>query len=341
MKLEKEMDLFHNPEYVDELFDAISMDHPDQVILRWLRATKWNVDQSVEKISKTLVWRNKTQIRDLLMHGEEQVDRREIQLCKCYSFGEDRSGHPVTYVYIHQHIQGEFPIENTINLAILLIETTRKLLRSPHECGTIVLDLHEFTRRNFDFPLVRIFLDFLENHYPESLSLLLIVNAPFLFHTFWTMIKSLIDPNIEKKILFLKHLSDLTHYIDKRFLPKKLHGDAEDFSFLSPTHDEEHWIEHCLQNEDQRNILRQNHRSLALKFLHMTHEWSQSSSYPNESLTQERDSLVEQLQESFQRLLPFIFYPNCFLRFALKNDHLAEFYHQDEHDDDQSKITFF
>ena len=284
-------------------------------------------------------------ISHLVHQGDQILNRFEYLKGKCYLLGEDHLGHPVIYIHVNQHLQGEFPLNETIHLTLIAIETTRILMNSSKQSSTIVLDLKDFQRKNFDFQLIKIFFDLLENHYPESLFSLLVVNSSILFQSFWLMIKQMFDPLTEKKIRFLKHENDLLEFIDKIYLPRRFNGNQNDFHFNDQvlSIDEEtirrNFIQHQKQNQNRKEFLEKNHRELIREFFHLTFQWTNSSR--NSSIIQQRNSLIEQIRKQFIELLPMIFYPNFFFRFAKKTPSLMFDDQISDENDQQNQISFF
>ena len=222
----------------DELFWTIGGDHPDMILLRYLRARKWNVDEALKQFLDTIVWRWKWGLNQLLFHGESMVDQNELRTGKTFFLGFDRSNRPINYISARAHSKGEYPMESTEKLTVLTMEIGRKLLRPPVESVVVLFDLTDFSLRNMDYQHVKFLINVLQNYYPESLGLALIVNAPWIFNSCWFVIKGWLDPIVQQKIRFVRHLSELNQWIPADLLPKHLDGNRETFHYLLPTNDE-------------------------------------------------------------------------------------------------------
>jgi hypothetical protein len=57
----------------DELFHLFSETNPDSVLLRWLRARKWEVSPAVQFMMDTLRWRHEWGVRKLMTKGESEL----------------------------------------------------------------------------------------------------------------------------------------------------------------------------------------------------------------------------------------------------------------------------
>ena len=170
------------------LFRSIALDHPDVLVLRWLHARKWDVDAAVDQLMGTLNGRYEWGVDTLLAKGENDLLQEEILLGKTYFLGRDKQDRPINSIHVKDHIKDQFPIEATEKLGILSVETSRKLLPNSIVTGTVVLDLDEFGVQNMNYQLVKFFLHLLENYYPETLGLALVLHAPLVFYSWWAII---------------------------------------------------------------------------------------------------------------------------------------------------------
>lgn len=70
---------------------------PDALLLRFLRARKWDVDKAWKMLASTLKWRIETNIDPIIAAGEEGLCKDEgvkknFELGKCYYHGTDKEG---------------------------------------------------------------------------------------------------------------------------------------------------------------------------------------------------------------------------------------------------------
>jgi hypothetical protein len=74
--------------------DGVATPGQQRVLLKFLRAREWNVDQALEQLKKTLEWRRDFDMTSLM---DEEFSHAFSQLGRVY--GKDRTGHPVTWNY--------------------------------------------------------------------------------------------------------------------------------------------------------------------------------------------------------------------------------------------------
>jgi hypothetical protein len=76
-----------NSKYGKELFKN---DNPDSIVLRWLRARKWNINNALEQFIDTLKWRNEWGINKLMANGKSDLSLEEIEKGKAFYIGYDK-----------------------------------------------------------------------------------------------------------------------------------------------------------------------------------------------------------------------------------------------------------
>ena len=287
--------------YENELFLAIGKDHPDLIVLRYLRARKWNVELALKQLFETLQWRSQWGMEELLKNGEMNINQEEIQSGKTSFIGYDRMNRPINYVPVRYHFKGQFPIQSTEKLTVLTMEIGRKLLHEPIESVTVLFDLTDFSLKNMDYQHVRFLIHLLEHYYPESLGLGLIVNAPWIFNSCWYMIKSWLDPVVQQKIHFIKNLDELNEFIDPKLLPKHLNGSKEEFHYIRPTNEDLNLFK-TLRNDCQgERKAKENHQKAIDHFVDSTRQWIE-----NESFREQRNQSIQQLKQTFEQLIPYV-----------------------------------
>ena len=288
----------------DELFRSIGYDNPDVLVLRWLRARKWDVDAAVQQLADTLKWRREWGVDALLEKGENELLLKEMTTGKTYFMGYDRAGRPINYIHVQDHLKDQFPTEATEKLGVLSVETGRKLLGDSIETGTVILDMAGFSMHNMDYQLVKFFIHLMENYYPESLGVALIVHASLLFHSCWTAIRHWLDPVVESKIHFIKHDSDLAKYIDLSMLPKRLNGPQPDFKYTPPSAEDQAMLAAFRADKQGRKAARGAHRKAARHYLDVTLRWAHGDE--SDTVLLERNEARKQLRDAFEQFVPYI-----------------------------------
>lgn len=148
-----------SPEELRTAFwSMVKSDHPDALLLRFLRARKWDVQRALVMLISTMRWRSK-EIHvddDIMRSGEggaladsksgDTFAKKEgedflAQMRKGKSFlhGVDREGRPLCFVRVRLHRQGEQSERAMERYTVFIIETARLVLRPPVETAVCVL----------------------------------------------------------------------------------------------------------------------------------------------------------------------------------------------------------
>ena len=86
------------------IFMMIKADHPDNLLLRFLRARKWVVKDALHMFGNTIYWRHENKVDDILRLGEraafENNDEEfltQLRSNKSYIWGHDFRGRPIVH----------------------------------------------------------------------------------------------------------------------------------------------------------------------------------------------------------------------------------------------------
>ena len=135
-------------------WSMVKADHPDALLLRYLRARKWDVDKALVMLISTISWRQ-TEMKvdnDVVLHGEggalhdsKSSDANakkegndfmaQLRLGKSFLHGTDKEGRPLCVVRVRLHHGGDQSERSLERYTVYVIETTRLLLRPPVEMG--------------------------------------------------------------------------------------------------------------------------------------------------------------------------------------------------------------
>lgn len=138
------------PEELRRTFwSMVKHDHPDALLLRFLRARKWDVEKALVMMISTMQWRlNEMHVDDDIMKNGEltalqttTADAKEkknaedfltqLRMGKSYLHGLDTEGRPMCFVRARLHKAGEQTEESLERFTVYTIETARMLLRPP------------------------------------------------------------------------------------------------------------------------------------------------------------------------------------------------------------------
>ena len=137
-----------SPEAIRTAFwSMVKHDDPDGLLLRFLRARKWNVHDALIMLISTLHWRMQgMQVdEDIVRRGEggaleDSVSSNtptkkeghdfltQMRLGKSFLHGTDKEGRPITFVRVRLHKQGEQSEACLEKFTVFTIETARLLL---------------------------------------------------------------------------------------------------------------------------------------------------------------------------------------------------------------------
>ena len=210
--------------YLSTLPDA------DILLLMFLRARKWNLEDAQKMLLDTVHWRAKTGVYDIVCRGESSLDRVLQDSGKGFFNGVDKDGRLIFYVTAKLHTKSMASLAANEEYTLYLIELARKLNTFGQETACLIFDLTGSGYSNMDVANVKFLINCFQNHYPETLGKCFVVNAPWIFSTFWNMIKPMLDPVVAGKIVFVNKLADLAKYIPKDTLIMDL-GGRNDFKY--------------------------------------------------------------------------------------------------------------
>lgn len=131
-------------------WSMVKHDHPDALLLRFLRARKWDVEKALVMMVSTMHWRAEEMHvdDDIMKSGEEAallasqssnpMTKRfgedflaQMRMGKSFLHGVDKSGRPMCFVRVRLHKQGEQTEESLERYTVFVIESARMILAPP------------------------------------------------------------------------------------------------------------------------------------------------------------------------------------------------------------------
>ncbi|KAH6615719.1 putative phosphatidylinositol transporter protein [Chaetomium sp. MPI-SDFR-AT-0129] len=243
----------------DTIWSMVKHDHPDALLLRFLRARKWDVERALIMMIATMDWRARDYKvdTDIMLNGEgaavvaekSATDSAEKTLGKdfmsqirkgiSYVHGHDKQGRPLCFVNVRKHRAGEETEEALERYTVWLIETCRYVLSPPVDTATIVFDMTGFSTANMDYTPVKFMIKCFEANYPESLGTVLVHKAPWIFQGIWKVIRGWLDPVVANKVHFTNNAKEMEEFIAIKHIPKDLDGEEDwTYEYVEPVEGE-------------------------------------------------------------------------------------------------------
>jgi hypothetical protein len=323
------------PAEIHEAFwGMVKHDHPDALLLRFLRARKWDVNAALVMAISALHWRlvEAKVDSDIMINGEEGMLKwahssgaqakeggdfmAQIRMGKSFLHGRDKEGRPICYVRVRLHKPGQECEEAIERFTVYTIETARMFLRPPIDTATVVFDMTDFGMANMDYAPVKFMIKCFEANYPESLGVVLVHNAPWIFNTVWKIIKGWLDPVVASKIHFTNHLKDVEEFIDKSSIIKELGGPLEwKYAYTEPIEGENMFMEDAegrQRLETERTELAKEYESVVLEWIASRPSTSRNGSpaptptQEADALRQRRDQVAAKLRSNYWHLDPYV-----------------------------------
>lgn len=157
-----------SPESLRATFwSMVKHDHPDALLLRFLRARKWDVEKALHMMISTMNWRA-TEMHvddDVMKEGEggalaasnsdDQTKKKfgedfmaQMRMGKSFVHGCDKLGRPICCIRVRLHKQGEQSEESLERYTVFVIETTRLMLNPPVDTACVLFDMTGFSMAN-------------------------------------------------------------------------------------------------------------------------------------------------------------------------------------------------
>jgi len=313
------------PEELRRAFwSMVKHDHPDALLLRFLRARKWDVEKALVMMISTMHWRlDEMHVDDdIVKNGElaaldeakSSTDAKvkknsedfltQLRMGKSYLHGLDNDGRPMCFVRARLHRAGEQTEQSLERFTVYTIETARMLLRPPIDTATIVFDMTDFSMANMDYTPVKFMIKCFEANYPESLGTVLVYKAPWVFNAIWSIIRGWLDPVVASKVHFAKDIKELEKFVPRSQIPTELGGDEKwTYEYPEPVPGENA----KMADTDARAKLEAERSAAVEKYESTVKEWVRDAEGKSlEERRKERDAVAEDLRRNYWLLDPYV-----------------------------------
>lgn len=179
-----------------------------ECFLRYLRATKWVVQDAIDRIELTLAWR-----RLFGIAGAHEADNSvngvlvspEMETGKEVILGFDNDSRPC--LYLKPGRQNTKTSQRQVQAMVYMLEKVIDYMPSGQDSLALLIDFKLLPAGTVSnkIPPVNIgrqVLHILQTHYPERLGKALLTNIPLLAWTFLKIIHPFIDPLTREKLVF-------------------------------------------------------------------------------------------------------------------------------------------
>ncbi|KAF7550105.1 hypothetical protein G7Z17_g5955 [Cylindrodendrum hubeiense] len=304
------------------IWAMVKHDHPDALVLRFLRARKWDVEKALVMLVSTMSWRH-TDMHvddDIMKNGDgfaiedektnsstKQVSQdvmAQLRMGKSFLHGTDKNGRPICVVRVRLHKQGEQCEASLERYTVYIIETARMVLENPVDTACVIFDMTGFSMANMDYTPVKFMIKCFEANYPESLGAVLVHKAPWVFQGIWKIIRGWLDPVVASKVHFTNNKKELEEFIEPSHIIKELEGEEDwEYKYIEPIAGENDKMKDTVT----RDRLVEAREELVKKFEHTTREWIRNSEGDQaKALKAEREKLAQQLKADYWNLDQYV-----------------------------------
>jgi hypothetical protein len=203
-----------------------------ECFLRYLRATKWVIDDCISRIEGSLAWR-----REFGITGENDILTPDLlsvenETGKEVILGYENDARPILYLKPgRQNTKTSF---RQVQHLVYMLERVIDYMPPGQDSLALLIDFKQYDdvegAQSSKIPPVNVgrqVLHILQTHYPERLGKALLTNIPWLGWTFLKIIHPFIDPLTREKLVFDEPFP--------RYVPvdqlDKLYGGHVDFTY--------------------------------------------------------------------------------------------------------------
>ncbi|KAG0286704.1 hypothetical protein BGZ98_004979 [Dissophora globulifera] len=282
------------------------MDHPDMIVLKFIRARKWVLDDALKMFLNALKWRIVERMDELIELSDVQLDAKypkfieQMRKGKGYLRGADPLGRPMSVINTRLHHKADQPPETIHRFTLYTMECGRMVLPVGSETVIVIFDLSNFGLDNMDWGFVRLFVQCFESYYPETLGVCVVHRAPFVFWGLWKLIQPLLDPVVATKFVFTRNNAELHKVIPRERLPIIHYDGLDDWKYeYIPEREGEN--DHMKDTAKKEELLKERH-DLEERFDVASRAWIKD---PKGKSSDERDEIAKSLREQYARLSPY------------------------------------
>ncbi|EDO19090.1 hypothetical protein Kpol_2000p57 [Vanderwaltozyma polyspora DSM 70294] len=179
-----------------------------ECILRFLRAAKWDRENTIKNLEETMSWRREVGItyendEDPLTGAKVAI---ENETGKEVLLGFDRNRRPI--FYMKNGRQNTEPSFRQVQQLIYMMEAAVTLTPQGVEKLTVLIDLKGYKEpgiisdKSPPLSITKLCLKVMQDYFPERLGKCLLTNIPWYAWAFLKMVYPFLDPNTREKTIF-------------------------------------------------------------------------------------------------------------------------------------------
>lgn len=137
-------------------WQMVKGEHPDAIMLRCLRARKWDIDRALAILGAIAAWRVEENVEEIAQGGEARLaqTRGGVNVHQngiSYAHGAALNGEPIYIIEVGRHYSSSQTQEELKRKIILDLETLTSLMPPPVERKVVIFNMHNFSLRNMDY----------------------------------------------------------------------------------------------------------------------------------------------------------------------------------------------
>lgn len=195
-------------------------------LLRFLRFNAFKVDVAATQCNEYKIWRKSFNVDNMTVNYVS----REVKTGKYMLLPQpDKRGRPIIVIRPGRHNPAESSPLEVCKLLVYEMEVAIKRMQNTVESVAIIVDFNGVQPRNIDFRVPKLILETIQQRYPERVSLILVVNAPWFFRFVWATVRRFFGPDLLQRVHILgSDMSTLQAFIPAESLLKE-HGGVIEF----------------------------------------------------------------------------------------------------------------
>lgn len=145
-----------------------------------------------------------------------------------------------------------------------------------------------------------------EANYPESLGVVLVHKAPWIFQGIWKIIRTWLDPVVASKVHFTNNPTELSSFIPSTQIPSELAGPEDwSYNYIEPVPGEND----AMKDTATRDRLLSERQKVVREYEDATLEWVQGAGEEGgkeKEIKEKREVLAQGLRKGYWELDPYV-----------------------------------